>query len=81
MPVLYVQPVPKRLLINLSFNRSGELGEVFGSGTAAVVSSLSMLHYQGTDYEISGGKAGPLTRKFFDTLTAIQYGAAEDPHG
>ena len=55
--------------------------EVFGSGTAAVVSSLSMLHYQGTDYEISGGKAGPLTQKFFETLTAIQYGAAEDPHG
>jgi branched-chain amino acid aminotransferase len=61
--------------------RSGELEEVFGSGTAAVVSPVSTLHYQGTGYKISGGKAGPLAQKLFDTLTAIQYGAAEDPHG
>jgi len=61
--------------------RSGELEEVFGSGTAAVVSPVSTLRYQGTDYEISGGKTGPLAQKLFDTIVAIQYGEAEDPYG
>jgi branched-chain amino acid aminotransferase len=61
--------------------RSGELDEVFGSGTAAVVSPVSMLRYQNTDYEISGGKTGPLAQKLFDTIVAIQYGEAEDPYG
>jgi branched-chain amino acid aminotransferase len=61
--------------------RSGELEEVFGSGTAAVVSPVSTLHYQDTDYEISGGRSGPLAQKLFDTIVAIQYGAADDPYG
>jgi branched-chain amino acid aminotransferase len=61
--------------------RSGELEEVFGSGTAAVVSPVSTLRYQDTDYEISGGKTGPLAQKLFDTIVAIQYGEAEDLYG
>ncbi|MEW5723377.1 MAG: branched-chain amino acid aminotransferase [Thermodesulfobacteriota bacterium] len=61
--------------------RSGELEEVFGSGTAAVVSPVSTLQYQGKDYQISGGRTGPLAQKLFDTIVAIQYGTAEDTHG
>jgi branched-chain amino acid aminotransferase len=61
--------------------RSGELEEVFGAGTAAVVSPVSILHYQDTDYEISGGQTGPLAQKLFDTIVAIQYGEGEDPYG
>jgi len=61
--------------------RSGELEEVFGSGTAAIVSPVSVLHYKGQDYEISDGQTGPLTQKLFDQLIAIQYGEAEDPYG
>lgn len=61
--------------------RSGELEEVFGSGTAAIVSPVSVLHYKGQDYEISDGQTGPLTQQLFDKLIAIQYGDIEDPYG
>ena len=61
--------------------RSGELEEVFGSGTAAIVSPVSVLHYKGQDYQISNGQTGPLTQTLFDQLIAIQYGEAEDSYG
>ena len=60
---------------------SGKLEEVFCSGTAAVVSPVSVLRYQGRDYEIGGGRTGALAQKLYGMLTAIQYGEAEDPHG
>ena len=32
-------------------------------------------------YRDGTGKTGPLTQKLYDSITAIQYGKAPDPHG
>jgi len=61
--------------------KNGTLGEVFGTGTAAVVSSVGAFGYDGGDLEVSDGAIGPLTQRLYDTLTAIQYGTAKDPYG
>ncbi len=59
----------------------GRLRECFGTGTAAVISPVGALYYQGREYQINEGQTGPLARRLFDELTAIQYGEKEDPFG
>ena len=59
----------------------GKLREVFGSGTAAVISPVSELVFQGESLVIAEGRVGDWTQRLFDTLTGIQYGKVEDPFG
>lgn len=59
----------------------GELEEVFGSGTAAVISPVSELNMKGSKITINNGEMGTLTKKLYDTLTGIQWGRLEDPFG
>lgn len=59
---------------------SGKLQEVFGTGTAAVISPVGQLHYKDDTIDIHGGKIGELAQKFYDTITGIQYGEIEDTH-
>ncbi len=76
--------VSERLLsIEEVFDRhqQGELEEVFGSGTAAVVSPVSELNWSGKIIEIGGGKMGELTSTLYDQLTGIQWGKIADPYG
>ena len=58
-----------------------ELKEAWGTGTAAVVSPIGELSYDGEKYTVAGGKIGPLTQWLYDTLTGIQWGKTEDPYG
>ncbi len=60
---------------------SGKITEVFGCGTAAVVSPVGLMAMQDREYPINGGETGPVARRLFDSLMAIQYGDAEDPFG
>ncbi len=60
---------------------TGRLEEAFGSGTAAVVSPIGEIAYQGVEHVIGGGKIGPLTQKLYDELTGIQWGTRPDPFG
>jgi len=60
---------------------SGTLQEIFGSGTAAVISPVGELKCGDTVLAIGDGKVGPLAHRFFKTLTDIQYGKAKDPLG
>ncbi len=60
---------------------SGKLSEVFGAGTAAVISPVGKIAFHGKDHVINGNQTGPWAKKFFDTLTGIQYGELEDKHG
>ncbi|HTC10309.1 MAG TPA: branched-chain amino acid aminotransferase [Acetobacteraceae bacterium] len=55
--------------------------EMWGTGTAAVISPVGELGYKGERYVINGGQTGALTRKLYDTIVGIQYGTAPDPHG
>ena len=59
----------------------GKLEEVFGSGTAAVVSPVKELKYEKDVVMIGDGKIGPLTQKLYDTMTGIQWGKIEDTKG
>ncbi len=57
---------------------NGTLKEVFGTGTAAVISPVGELNYKGDIVTINDFKTGPLTQKLYDTLTGIQWGKLED---
>src|SRR5882672_4409295 len=61
--------------------RKGTLEEVWGTGTAAVISPVGELAYKGERLVINEGKIGKLTRKLYDAIVGIQYGTAPDPHG
>lgn len=59
----------------------GRLTEAFGSGTAAVISPVGVLGYQGKDLVINGNEMGPITSYLYDKLTGIQYGREKDEYG
>ena len=61
--------------------RDGKLEEVFGTGTAAVVSPVKELYWKGESVHIGGGKIGPVTQKLYDTMTGIQWGRIPDDKG
>lgn len=60
---------------------SGSLQEIFGSGTAAVISPVGELKYNDTVISIGNGSVGPIAHRLFKTLTDIQYGKTKDPMG
>lgn len=62
-------------------NASGKLKEIFGSGTAAVISPVGELNYNEQVITVGGGKVGPMANKFYKSISDIQYGKAEDPAG
>ncbi|MBM7540809.1 branched-chain amino acid aminotransferase [Amphibacillus cookii] len=57
----------------------GELEEAFGAGTAAVISPIGMLAYNGEEMVINEQQTGQLSKKLYETLTGIQYGKIDDP--
>jgi branched-chain amino acid aminotransferase len=59
----------------------GTLREVWGTGTAAVISPVGELAYKSERIVVNGGQIGELTRKLYDAIVDIQYGVAPDPHG
>lgn len=59
----------------------GRVEEAFGSGTAAVISPIGELTYEGKTHLINNGKTGPIAQKLYDTLTGIQWGKQPDPFG
>jgi branched-chain amino acid aminotransferase len=61
--------------------RNGTLQEMWGTGTAAVVSPVGVLGYRDERITINHGETGPLTQKLYDAITGIQYGTSNDEHG
>jgi branched-chain amino acid aminotransferase len=60
---------------------AGKLREVFGSGTAAVISPVGLIKYGDQVITINDNQTGPVAQKLYDAITDIQYGKAEDPLG
>lgn len=60
--------------------KEGRLKEVFGTGTAAVISPVGEILYEGTHYVINDGKIGPVAQDIYDTITNTQYGRIEDKY-
>ncbi len=58
--------------------RSGRLKELFGTGTAAVISSIGKLSYNGEILNFNSEKAGELGIKLYEEISGIQYGKIED---
>ena len=61
--------------------KDGSLEEAWGCGTAAVVSPIGEIAYDGVKYTINDGKIGELTQWLYDELTGIQWGKKEDKFG
>lgn len=65
----------------MAAGRAGTLREMWGTGTAAVVSPVGELGYKGEKLSIGNGHTGLLTQKLYDAIVGLQYGTAADPHG
>jgi branched-chain amino acid aminotransferase len=57
---------------------TGALEEMWGVGTAAVVSPVGELTYRGKTARINSGKTGPVAQRLFDELTGLHYGRRAD---
>lgn len=62
-------------------SHDGKLEEVFGTGTAAVISPVGELRYEGDVAHINNGEIGEVTHKLYNTLTGIQWGKLPDELG
>lgn len=58
--------------------QNGKLDEVFGCGTAAVISPVGTLGYNGKDMIINNNEMGKVATFLYDNLTGIQYGKQKD---
>lgn len=61
--------------------QDGSLEEVWGTGTAAVVSPVGHLRKGDVDVKIADGGIGELSQRLYDTITGIQLGKIEGPKG
>lgn len=59
---------------------SGAITEAFGMGTAAVIAPVGRLVFQDREVVLNDGVTGPVARRLYEELTAIQYGRAPDPY-
>lgn len=60
---------------------NGTLKEVFGTGTAAVISPVGELAFGGEHVVIHGGKPGPIATMLYESISSIQRGTKVDSHG
>ncbi len=72
----------RRISIDEIFEASqqGTLEEVFGTGTAAVISPVGHLRWDEHIMKVQDGSIGPLSQKLYDTITGIQLGRIKDGH-
>ncbi len=65
----------------LTAHKDGSLDEIFGTGTAAVISPVGQLAWKDEVITVGDGRVGPTAEKLYKAITDIQYGRAEDPFG
>lgn len=73
-----VRPIKVSEVVEAS--KKGTLLEMFGSGTAVVVSPIKSFGYQGVNYKLPVIE-NPLSTLLKEKITSIQYNLSEDPHG
>ncbi len=61
--------------------KDGSLEEIFGSGTAAIVTPVKEIAYKGDKLAVGDGTTGPVAQRLYDTILAIQYGSGDDVFG
>jgi branched-chain amino acid aminotransferase len=60
---------------------SARLKGVFGTGTAAIISSVGWLTYNDKEMVLNNGEPCEIDIKLFDEITSIHYGLEDDTHG
>lgn len=65
----------------MSEAKNGRLQEVFGTGTAAVISPVGWIQHNDDKVTIHRGEIGPISQKLYDEITGMQYGEKPDPFG
>jgi len=61
--------------------QSGAMKEIFGTGTAAVISPVGEISFKEQSYRIQDGGVGELSQKLYDEIVDMQYGDKADPFG
>lgn len=61
--------------------KSGQITEVFGCGTAAVIAPVGKFGFRDEEYLINNYEAGPVAKRLYDELTGIQFGRIPDRFG
>lgn len=62
-------------------HQDGTLEEVFGTGTAAVISPVGHLVYKGEELQVANGQMGSCAETIYNKLTDIQFGLCPDNMG
>jgi branched-chain amino acid aminotransferase len=75
--------IERRITITEVIERlgKGELKEAFGTGTAAVISPIGVIHYNEKDWTINNCETGPLSNELYNEITSIQKGSLKDDFG
>ncbi len=60
--------------------QNGSLTEVFACGTAAVITPVGEVKFNGGGWLVNNGQTGPVAQRLRDALLAIQHGTAPDVH-
>ena len=60
---------------------SGSLREVFACGTAAVITPIGNVKFDGGAFAISGAESSPVATAIRERLLSIQHGLTPDTHG
>ena len=61
--------------------KDGSLEEVFGTGTAAVISPVGHLRFEDHVIQVKDGGIGEVSQRLYDTVTGIQLGKVQDEFG
>lgn len=59
-------------------NKKGDFKEMFGTGTAAVITPVSELQYKNQTFHLESAQADSLSTKLYDEFCKIQYGEISD---
>ena len=62
-------------------HKNGKLEEAFGTGTAAVISPVGEINYEGNKMIINDFKIGPTAQMLYNEITGIQTGKIPDRFG
>jgi branched-chain amino acid aminotransferase len=82
-PELGIQTEERKIAIEEVIDgiQTGKLTEIFGAGTAAVISPVGKLGFRGKDYLVNDNRTGTWSQTFFDRLIGLQYGEIPDKYG
>ncbi len=61
--------------------KSGQMKEIFATGTAAVISPVGEISFRDEMFTVQDGGVGEWSRKLYDEILGIQYGEKKDEFG